>query len=144
MPVWFSGLSVQSLILAQVMISPFMGSSPMSVSVLTAQSLLGILSLPLSLPLPCSLSLSLSLKINKLKNKIKFGHLGSSGGPWVVQSVKHLTLGFSSDRDLTVRGFEPGIRLCTGSAVPAWNPLSLSLSAPPLLTLSVSFSKINK
>ena len=35
------------------MISRFAGSSPMSGSVLTVQSLLGILCLPLSLPLPC-------------------------------------------------------------------------------------------
>ena len=33
-------------------------------------------------------------------------------GAWVVQSVKHPTLGFSSGHDLTVREFEPSIRLC--------------------------------
>ena len=44
--------------LAQVTISQFMGSSPALGSVLTMQSLLGILCLPLSLPLPHSLSLS--------------------------------------------------------------------------------------
>ena len=42
---------VKCLTLAQVMISCFMSSSPTSGSVLTVQSLLGILSLPLSLPL---------------------------------------------------------------------------------------------
>ena len=44
-----------------------MGWSPASGCVLTAQNLLGILSLPLSAPLPLalSLSLSLSLKISK-------------------------------------------------------------------------------
>ena len=44
-----------------------MGSSPALGSVLTVQSLLGIL----SLPAPPLLALSLSLKINKPKNKIK-------------------------------------------------------------------------
>ena len=52
--VWVAQL-VKLLTSAQVMISRFMSSSPESGSVLTVQSLLGIL----------SLSLSLSLKINK-------------------------------------------------------------------------------
>ena len=55
-PGWLSHLSVGLLILDQVMVSWFVGSSPM----LTAQSLLGIL----ALPLPCSLH---SLSQNKLK-----------------------------------------------------------------------------
>ena len=52
--------------LTQLMISGFVGSSPTSGSVLTARSLLRILSLSLSLSLPSPLpySLSLSLKIN--------------------------------------------------------------------------------
>ena len=49
----------------------FVGLGPASGSVLTVQSLLGILSLPLSPPLPHSLSGSLSLKINKLNLKKK-------------------------------------------------------------------------
>ena len=53
---WLSQLSVQLLISAQVMILWFVSSSPASGSSPTAQSLLGILSLPLSLPLPCLLS----------------------------------------------------------------------------------------
>ena len=56
-------------------------------------------------------------------------------GAWVAQSVKHPTLDFSSGPDLTVNEFEPGIRLHT----PVWNllgMLTLSLSAPPLLSLS--------
>ena len=53
-PECLSRLSVRFLISAQVMISPFMKSSPTAGSGLTAQSLLGILSLPLSLPLPRS------------------------------------------------------------------------------------------
>ena len=43
----------------------FVGSSPMLGSVLTAQSLLGVLSLPLSVPPLLTLSLSLSLSQNK-------------------------------------------------------------------------------
>ena len=69
--------SVKHPTLAQVMISQFVSSSPMSGSVLTAQSLepaLDSVSPPLSLPLPLararSLSLSLSLK-NKHKNFFK-------------------------------------------------------------------------
>ena len=46
-PGWLSWLSVWLLISAQVMILWFLGSNPMSGSVLTAWSLLGILSLPL-------------------------------------------------------------------------------------------------
>ena len=48
MPGWLSWLCVQLLILAQVMISWFMGLSPAS---LTVQSLLGIFSLPFPRPL---------------------------------------------------------------------------------------------
>ena len=54
-PGWLSWLSTQLLILAQVMISSFVRSSP----TLTVQGLLGIVSLPLSLPHPPT------LKINK-------------------------------------------------------------------------------
>ena len=48
-PEWLSRLSVQLLVLAQVMISWFMSLSPALGSVLTVQNLPGILSLPLSL-----------------------------------------------------------------------------------------------
>ena len=56
--------SVERPSLVQVMISQFVGSSPMLGSVLTAQSLdpASILCLPFSLPLPCSHSVSLSQK----------------------------------------------------------------------------------
>ena len=61
MPGWLSWLSIQGLVSAQAVMSQFVSSSHTSGSVLTAQNLLGILSLPLSLPLPaCKLSLSLS------------------------------------------------------------------------------------
>ena len=65
MPGWLSRLRVQLLVLAQVMILWFVGSSPTLGSELTAWSLLGILSLPFSLPLPLSCCLRLSQ--NKLK-----------------------------------------------------------------------------
>ena len=66
---WLSGLSVQPLVLAQIMISWFMRSSPASGSELTVRLLLGILSPSLSaLPLHV---LYLSLKINKNKLKKK-------------------------------------------------------------------------
>ena len=59
---WLSQLGIQLLILAQVLISQFMRSSPMWGSARTVWNLLGILSLPLSLcPFhPCSLSLKIS------------------------------------------------------------------------------------
>ena len=44
--------SVEHLTSAQIMISQFLGSSPTLDSVLTVQSLLWILCLPVSLPLP--------------------------------------------------------------------------------------------
>ena len=37
----------------------------------------------------------------------------ASRGTWVAQSVKHLTLDFSSGHDLTVREFKPRAGLCT-------------------------------
>ena len=91
-PGWLSQLSVRLLILAQVMISRFVGWSPVSVSVLTAQSLLGSLSLSLSLwaPRPAH-SLHLSLKINKLK-KIIFKKINKINDNWKKQKGKIITL----------------------------------------------------
>ena len=60
-----------------------------------------------------------------------------SRGTWVVQSVKHLTLDFRSGRDLAVHELEPHARLCADSTDPM-DSLSPSLSAPPLLSLSLS------
>ena len=66
------------------------------------------------------------------------------GGAWVAQSVKHPTLDFGSDHDLTVREFKPLVGLCADGMEPAWD----SLSAPPLLmhtlSLSLSLSKRSK
>ena len=61
-------------------------------------------------------------------------------GSRVAQSVKHPTLDLSSGRDLTARGFEPLIWLCADSAEPAWNSLSLPLSASSPLTHTFSLS----
>ena len=52
----------------------------------------------------------------------------ASRGTWVAQSVKHLTLDFSSGHDLPVRGFKPCIRLHADSVEPALDSLSLPLS----------------
>ena len=54
-------------------------------------------------------------------------------GTWVTQLVKHPTLDFDSGHDLTVREMEFHVRLCADSPEPAWDSLSLFLSAPPLL-----------
>ena len=59
----------------------------------------------------------------------------------VAQSVKHLTLHFSSGHELTVHGLEPNVRLCTDSTEPALDSLSLPLP----LSLCPSLSpKLNK
>ena len=61
---------------------------------------------------------------------------------WVAQSVKCPTLDFRSGHDLTVRGFEPRIGLCTDNAESAWDSLSLSPCLCPVpLMLSPSLSK---
>ena len=64
-PGCLSRLSVRLFISAQVMISWFVSSSPAPGSVLTVQSLLGILSLFLCLSPACCLSLFLYLCQNK-------------------------------------------------------------------------------
>ena len=55
----------------------------------------------------------------------------------MAQVVKCLTLDFSSGHVLMVCEFEPQGGLQAGSAKPAWDSLSRSLSAPPLLTHSL-------
>ena len=65
---WVAQL-VKHLTLAHVMISRFMGSSPVLASVLTAQSLepaLDSVSPSLSLPLPCLHSVCLSVSLSKI------------------------------------------------------------------------------
>ena len=51
---------------------------------------------------------------------------------WVGQSTEHLTLDFSSGHDFRVREMEPRMGLCTDSAEPAWDSLSVSLCPLPL------------
>ena len=58
-------------------------------------------------------------------------------GTWVAQSVTHLTLDFGSGCDLMFPEFEPHVGLCADIVKPVWDSVSLSLSAPPLLTLSL-------
>ena len=58
--------------------------------------------------------------------------------PWVAQSVKHQIPDLGSGHDLMVHRFEPHVRFWADSVEPAWDPLSSSLSAPPLLALSLS------
>ena len=48
----------------------------------------------------------------------------------MAQSAKCPTLDFGSGHDLTVREIEPRVELCTDSAEPAWDSLSLPLSLP--------------
>ena len=83
--------SVEHPSLAQVMVSWFVGSSPASGSVLTAQSpepASDPVSPSLSLPLPCPCAVSFSLsKINEhLKKETK------QWGAWLAQSAEHGTL----------------------------------------------------
>ena len=56
----------------------------------------------------------------------------------MAQLVKCLTLDFSSGHDLMVCEFKPHIGLCADSVAPAWDSLSPSLSAPPMLAPSLS------
>ena len=69
------------------------------------------------------------------QNSQKSSHCG---GAWVSQSAKHLTLDFDSGHELMVHKLKPHIGLCADSGA----CLGLSLSAPPLLFLSLP--KINK
>ena len=61
----------------------------------------------------------------------------------MAQSVKHLTLDFSSRHGLMVHEFKPRIGLHADGAEPAWDSVSLSLSAPSTHRLSLPL-KINK
>ena len=60
-------------------------------------------------------------------------------GTSVAQSVKHRTLDFGSQVMITwFVGSSPASGLSVDSTKPACDSLSLDLSAPPLLTLSLS------
>ena len=78
------------------------------------------------------------------QSKIKRSYIW---GAWVAQLVKHPTLDFGSGHDLTVFGFKPHVRLCTGSREPAWNSLSPLCPSPyhvHMLTPSLSQIKLSK
>ena len=67
-------------------------------------------------------------------------------GAWEAHTVKHPTLDLGLGHDLTVRGLEPHIGLCSDGVVPAWDSVS-PLSAPTQLVCAhtCAFSlKINK
>ena len=59
----------------------------------------------------------------------------------MAQSVKPPTLDFGSG-DLRVHEMKPRVKLCPGSAGPAWDCRSLLL--PLLHSLNLSLTKINK
>ena len=61
----------------------------------------------------------------------------------MAQSAGLPTLDFSSGHDLMLREFEPGVGLHADRAELAWDSLSPSPVAPPLIILSLSL-KINK
>ena len=63
------------------------------------------------------------------------------GGPGWLSRLGLPILVSARVHDLMVREFEPGVGLQTDIMEPAWDFLSLSLSAPPLLNLSLSLSK---
>ena len=62
----------------------------------------------------------------------------------MAQSVACRPLDFSSGHDLIVHGLEPHVRLHADCVEPAWDCLSPSLSAPLLLTQTLSKLKIKK
>ena len=57
-------------------------------------------------------------------------------GAWATQSAERPTLDLGSGHGLTVHGFELCVELCADSAVPAWDPFSLSISLSISLPLS--------
>ena len=59
----------------------------------------------------------------------------------MAQLVECLTLDFDPGHDLMVHGVEPHIGLCADSMEPTWDSLSPSVSAPPLMSFSLSLSQ---
>ena len=53
----------------------------------------------------------------------------------MARSVEHPIVDADSGHDLRVLGVKPHVGLCADSLEPAWDSLSPSLSAPPLLML---------
>ena len=117
----------------QVMISlPFMSLNLLSASLLSSQSLLQILDLPLSLSAPPCLS-SLSLKNKYFLEKEK-----SFRGAWVAPLVKHLTLAQVVISQFMGSSPASGSVLTAQSLEPASDSASPYLSVPPPLVLSLS------
>ena len=79
----------------------------------------------------CPMDHSINITWKLLKN-------AESRGAWVAQSPKHLTLDFGSGHALMVREFKPCVGFRADNAEAAWDSLSPSLSAPPLLMLTFS------
>ena len=103
-------------------------------SMLSVQSLLGhSLSAPPQLLLTCALSL-LKLTFKKLVER----------GAWVAQSVKRLTSAQVMILRFVSSSPTSGSVLTARSLEPPSDSVSPSLSAPPLLTLCLSLSQINK
>ena len=116
-PAELSWLSIRLLILAQVMISWFVGSSPKSGSVLTARSLLEILSLSLC-PYPVStvslsLSLSVSLNIN-LKKKKRFTLLSCRNSLTDTPRIKFAQTGTLGPVRWTITMYRDILLFCAG------------------------------
>ena len=82
-PGWLSRLGVQLLVLVQVMISRFVSSSPTPGTVLTARSLLGILSLLLSCPPAHTHSLSKQISLKQNCKTFPVNPEGTLKGPWI-------------------------------------------------------------
>ena len=110
-PAWLSQLSVGLMILAQVMISQFMGLSP-SGSVVTVQGLLGILFL---CPSPACTH-TLSQKINKLKKlKIK---KSSSGKIWQPRPTFVMSLPVTGEASSRGKSLTPKLKIASGFSAP--------------------------
>ena len=109
-----------------------MGSSPVLGSMLTAQSLepaWDSVSPFLSVPPPLALCLSFKKNLKR--------------GAWVAQSVERPTSAQVMISRLVSPSPSSGSGLTARSLEPAWDSVSPSLSALPLLALFLSVSKIN-
>ena len=114
--------------------------TPLIGLLLTARSLLGILSLPLSLsaPPPLVISFSLTHKINQLRKN------ESKSGTWVAQLVMCLTSAQVMISRFVGSSPASGSVLIAQSLEPASDSVSLSLCPSPAYVLSLSLSVKNK
>ena len=81
-------------------------------------------------PLLCPVSI---FGVSSMQMYSHTNHNSCLWGTRVAHWAKRLTLDFGSGHDLGVPGFKPHIGLHPDHVKPAWNSLSPSLSAPPLL-----------